>query len=243
MRAPDHTLSSSTPFTHAVYKGMCKRSREIVVLKSYTLSSICELYQHQIYREVRLHSSLQHENIVKLYAAFKEGDRVVMVQEYADGGDLFSLLQKYGGRLGEKVAVQMVLDPFLRVLQYLHTRSIVHRDIKPGEFYTRCLALCVCWLACQVACLGCSLLGLQCLRKFQPAWVSSSSLTPPYTHPHHPHSAENILFTKHNMCLKLADFGLAIDLREERAVTRAGTLDYMAPGELAFLAVLRRCDD
>lgn len=30
-----------------------------------------------------------------------------------------------------------------------------------------------------------------------------------------------------NMKLKLADFGLAIDLGEERAVTRAGTLDYM----------------
>jgi hypothetical protein len=29
------------------------------------------------------------------------------------------------------------------------------------------------------------------------------------------------------MVLKLGDFGLAIDLREERAVTRAGTLDYM----------------
>jgi hypothetical protein len=40
-----------------------------------------------------------------------------MVQEYADGGDLFSLLQKYGGRLSERVAVQMVLEPFLRVLQ------------------------------------------------------------------------------------------------------------------------------
>ena len=142
------------------------------MLKCYTLSAICELYQHQIYREVRLHAGLQHENVIKLYAAFKEGDRVVMVQEYADGGDLFSLLQKYGGRLSEKAAVQMVLDPFLRVLQYLHTRSIVHRDIKP----------------------------------------------------------ENILFTRANMCLKLADFGLAIDLREERAVTRAGTLDYMAPG-------------
>ena len=159
--------------TQTVYKGICKRSRETVVLKSYTLSSICELYQHQIYREVRLHAGLQHENVVKLYAAFKEGDRVVMVQEYADGGDLFSLLQKYGGRLGEKAAVQMVLEPFLRVLQYLHTRSIVHRDIKP----------------------------------------------------------ENILFAKEGgMTLKLADFGLAIDLREERAVTRAGTLDYMAPG-------------
>ena len=28
------------------------------------------------------------------------------------------------------------------------------------------------------------------------------------------------------MCLKLGDFGLAINLREERAVTRAGTLFY-----------------
>lgn len=31
------------------------------------------------------------------------------------------------------------------------------------------------------------------------------------------------------MCLKLADFGLALNLREERAVTRVGTMDYMAP--------------
>eukprot|EP00955_Chlamydomonas_euryale_P076689 362749-Chlamydomonas_euryale.AAC.13 len=37
---------------------------------------------------------------------------------------------------------------------------------------------------------------------------------------------ENVLFTEHRV-LKLADFGLAIDLTEERAVTRAGTLDYM----------------
>lgn len=31
------------------------------------------------------------------------------------------------------------------------------------------------------------------------------------------------------MTLKLADFGLCLNLREERSVTRAGTLDYMAP--------------
>jgi hypothetical protein len=48
-------------------------------------------------------------------------------QEYADGNDLFSLLHRYGGRLSERVAVQLVLDPFMRVLHYLHTRGIVHR--------------------------------------------------------------------------------------------------------------------
>ncbi len=41
------------------------------------------------------------------------------MQEYADGSDLFTLLHKYGGRLSERLAVQMVLEPFLRVLQYL----------------------------------------------------------------------------------------------------------------------------
>lgn len=161
-------------YASTVYKALCKRSHEWVVLKIYHLKSICELYQYQIFREVRLHASLQHENIITLHAAFQEGDQVVLVQEYADGSDLFNLLQKYGGRLGERTAVQLVLDPFLRVLQYLHSRMIVHRDIKP----------------------------------------------------------ENILFDK-NMTLKLADFGLAIDLRQERAVTRAGTLDYMAPEVLA----------
>lgn len=49
--------------------------------------------------------------------AAQEGDFVVMVQEYAGGGDLFRLLQKYGGRLSERQAVAMVLDPFLRALQ------------------------------------------------------------------------------------------------------------------------------
>lgn len=37
---------------------------------------------------------------------------------------------------------------------------------------------------------------------------------------------ENLVLTKDGV-LKLADFGLAINLNEERPVTRLGTLDYM----------------
>lgn len=42
---------------------------------------------------------------------------------------------------------------------------------------------------------------------------------------------ENILLTGtgDSKAIKLADFGLSIDATEERPVTRAGTLDYMAP--------------
>ena len=42
-------------------------------------------------------------------------------------------------------------------------------------------------------------------------------------------SRQNILLDASGN-IKLADFGLAIDLNDERAVTRAGTLDYMVGG-------------
>eukprot|EP00798_Chlamydomonas_sp_ICE-L_P020296 gene20296-27053_t len=159
-----------TGYASTVYKALCKTSGQTVVLKVYTLTAVCDLYKYQIYREIRVHSALQHENIVHLYSAFQEGDKIIMVEEYADGSDLFTLLHKYGGRMSERLAVQMVLEPFLKVLDYLHSKGIVHRDIKP----------------------------------------------------------ENIMFNR-KMVLKLGDFGLAVDMRTERAVTRAGTLDYMAP--------------
>lgn len=168
----DYTIIEKmyTGYASVVYKGLCKSSGVVVCLKVYKLSNLCELNRFQVYREVRLHASLQHENVVQLYAAFQQDNHVILVQEFAGGGDLFRLLQRYGGKLPERVCVELVLQPFLFVLHYLHQNGIVHRDLKP----------------------------------------------------------ENILFTR-NMCLKLCDFGLAIDLREERAVTRAGTLDYMAP--------------
>jgi serine/threonine protein kinase len=41
---------------------------------------------------------------------------------------------------------------------------------------------------------------------------------------------ENVLFGADGT-IKLADFGLAINMVEERPISRVGTLDYMAPGE------------
>jgi serine/threonine protein kinase len=49
----------------------------------------------QIFREVKLHSSLDHPHIIKLYGAFQQADQVVLVQEFAESGDLFNLLQRW----------------------------------------------------------------------------------------------------------------------------------------------------
>ncbi|KXZ49404.1 hypothetical protein GPECTOR_21g630 [Gonium pectorale] len=116
-------------------------------------------------REIELHHKLVHPNIVQLYGAFLDGDRIVLVQEYAARGDLFHLLRQLGGRMTEPQVSELVMRPFLEAMAYLHSQGICHRDIKP----------------------------------------------------------ENILYTDK------ADFGVSIDLNQERAVTRAGTVDYMAP--------------
>ncbi|PNH06396.1 putative spindle assembly checkpoint kinase [Tetrabaena socialis] len=159
-------------YASSVYKAFCKRSGELVCLKAYDMAALCELNRFQIYREVQLHGKLSHQNVIGLYGAFQVDSQVVMVQEFADGGDLFTLLHRYGGRMPERQAVEMVLLPCLRVLVYLHEQGILHRDIKP----------------------------------------------------------ENILFTR-NMTFKLCDFGLAIDLRDERAVTRAGLAAKLGAGQ------------
>jgi hypothetical protein len=75
-RLSDYTLGDKlyTGYASTVYKAVCRASGEVVVLKIYHLLSVCDLYKYQIYREVKVHSSLSHENIVHLYAAFQVGE-------------------------------------------------------------------------------------------------------------------------------------------------------------------------
>ncbi|KAF6261793.1 kinase-like domain-containing protein [Scenedesmus sp. NREL 46B-D3] len=157
-------------YASEVYKGKDVQSGEQLAVKVYNLNALGELNKVQLIREIRLHGGFAHRNIIELYSAYQENYRVVLAQKYAEGGDLLRALHKAGGRLTEKSAVQMVIQPLLNCLVYLHSKGITHRDIKP----------------------------------------------------------ENILFDGEGV-LKLADFGLAINLTEENAVTRAGTLHYMAP--------------
>lgn len=157
-------------YAGVVLKALCLKNREEVVLKCYQFSELDELTKYQVQREASLHAGVLHPNIIGLNVVFQDKDFLVMVLEYAANGDVNKLATKEGGKLDESTTAEKIVVPLLQVLQYLHNRGIVHRDIKPG----------------------------------------------------------NILFNKHGT-LKLCDFGVAIDLEEECAVTCAGTRSYMAP--------------
>ncbi|KAG2428429.1 hypothetical protein HXX76_011549 [Chlamydomonas incerta] len=157
-------------YASSVFKASSTHASGDVVLKAYNLSGLSTFLRHQVLRELDIHARLTHTSIVHLIAAFKEGDILVMVQEYVRGGSLDRVRRKLGGRMTEFQSMHLVLLPLLNALVYLHGRGIVHRDIKP----------------------------------------------------------ENLLFTP-EWQLKLCDFGVSICLHEERAVTKTGSKEYMAP--------------
>ncbi len=70
-----------------------------------------------------------HANVLPIIDADVYDGQVVIVSEYADGGSLADRL-KAQGRLSPQKTVEMIIG-ILNGLEFLHSRQIIHRDIKP----------------------------------------------------------------------------------------------------------------
>mmetsp|Transcript_887 Transcript_887/g.2247 ORF Transcript_887/g.2247 Transcript_887/m.2247 type:complete len:534 (+) Transcript_887:477-2078(+) len=117
----------------AVYQARDTQSGESVCLKVYSKANLSPLSAHQVLREIRLHSQVQHTNVIQFYAAWEDAARYFIVTEFAKGGDVFTDLQRKGGELPERTAIVSVIQPLLSVLMYLHDLGIIHRDLKPDN--------------------------------------------------------------------------------------------------------------
>ena len=71
------------------------------------------------------------DQIPKLYAYFSENGQFYLVQEWIQGRTLTDIV-KAKGSLNE-TAVREILLSLLPVLDYIHSKGIIHRDIKPDN--------------------------------------------------------------------------------------------------------------
>jgi aurora kinase len=114
-----------------VYKALHVESNIIVVLKIYNRFPNYLLYS--IEREIEIQLSLNHKNVVKLYSSFIQHDMIVLVQEYARNQDLY-IYQVKRGKLCEEECQQFARD-ILEGIEYIHSKCIAHRDIKPHNLF------------------------------------------------------------------------------------------------------------
>lgn len=80
-------------------------------------------------REVMIHKTLIHPNIVRLIDHFEDVTKLYFVLEYVEKGSLFDLLRKKI-KLSETEACEIFIQTCTG-LEYLHSNNILHRDIKP----------------------------------------------------------------------------------------------------------------
>ena len=83
----------------------------------------------QFQTEVDALRSLHHPNIISLLDVYMTQDKIYIIMELMEGGELFDyVVQK--GALNEEEASKIV-RMVTSALVYMHDKNIVHRDLKP----------------------------------------------------------------------------------------------------------------
>uniref|UniRef100_A0A673IVN6 non-specific serine/threonine protein kinase n=1 Tax=Sinocyclocheilus rhinocerous TaxID=307959 RepID=A0A673IVN6_9TELE len=85
--------------------------------------------REEIEREVDILQDLQHPNIITLHDVYENRTDVVLILELVSGGELFDFLAQKES-LCEEEATEFIKQ-ILNGVQYLHSKKIVHFDLKP----------------------------------------------------------------------------------------------------------------
>lgn len=98
---------------------------------------IQQMVQQRFQREAAILEELGQlsPQIPELYAYFQLADQFYLVQEWIDGLTLTDLISSEGPK--SETAVREILVSLLPVLTIVHSKGIVHRDIKPDNIILR----------------------------------------------------------------------------------------------------------
>jgi serine/threonine protein kinase len=102
-------------------------------------AAINKLNYESLIRETSIQKEIKQENIVAIIGCYLEQTLTnsFIVLEYANQGDLYSLIDLHGPSLVNHIKT-IVIENMLDALSYLASSNIVHRDVKPENIMLDC---------------------------------------------------------------------------------------------------------
>ncbi|KAM8821542.1 serine/threonine-protein kinase Nek5 [Eudromia elegans] len=118
-----------------VFLAKGKVNSEQCVIKEISLTKMSVKEKEASQKEVVLLAKMNHANIVTFYASLQENNKLYIVMEYCDGGDLRKRINmQHGVHFDE----DQILSWFVQIalgLKHIHDRKILHRDVKAQNIF------------------------------------------------------------------------------------------------------------
>ncbi|XP_032536815.1 serine/threonine-protein kinase Nek5 isoform X1 [Chiroxiphia lanceolata] len=112
-----------------------KMDNEPCVIKEINLTKMPVKEKEASQKEVILLAKMKHANIVTFYASLQEKNKLYIMMEYCDGGDLMKRINMQHGVLFDE---DQILSWFVQIslgLKHIHDKKILHRDIKAQNIF------------------------------------------------------------------------------------------------------------
>ena len=110
-----------------VYKVKSKENNNIYCLKKINTKKTKDKEN-----EINILSNLSHPNLIKCFFSFYNSENIYIIMDFCEFGDLFSLLQSVKKKkvfVNEDIIWNIAIQVLVG-LNYLHSKKIIHRDIK-----------------------------------------------------------------------------------------------------------------